>query len=1041
MPIIPPILPLPDDPTDNEETLWQMIMALRRALYGEGGALGGAGSFFSCYDCSLPRSQSGLDVPGNSIPTVLGAQRTDEFTRTADTDFLPLATSGDRTKKWVVVEGSNTVFQIRNSALDTDRRLSVYDSDNSSNSTRGFAYWDKTWADDQESGLSFVTGTGGFGGQRDIAAVRIDRKGGPTTATCYTVSFDHTSSTWELYKNVKGTRSSISTTAVQAVAVDAWIKIRAVGTTISAIYETAAGVETTVLSVTDSSISCGAAGICVGNTWIISASDFTSFHKWKGTDLGEVANKDCFDNTEPDCNTDFFPGQLLMVGLCGNIAIACSNFLVADPERKRLGINTCTPDGTLDVYDGGVPNTLIFSASKTTTYINPVSGSVVIGRGTPAFNTAFTLHMAGNLAQDAITPVFTGRGCAGSVNTPTAIQQNSTLVTFSGRAFGATAYSGDRGAFSVKANQNWTDAAQGTYLSLETTQNGGTTQLEKFRIGNAGELGIGGATFGTLGYVLASGGTGAPPTWSVLSTLPTGLTAGSVIFVGATGLLAQDNANLFWEDTQNVLIVGGSGPHFSGTTFEVRGTGSASPRGAAFVQVSNDTGAFQVNQGKSRGTFATPLAVVSGDTLGAWHNWGYDSAAAWGIGASVVALTAEAWTGTAHGTTLDFRTVAIGATALTTRFLIGPSGQWGIGGATYGTSGQAFLSGGAAAAPTWGNVMTNPMTTLGDIVYEDATPAPARLAGNITTTRKFLRQTGNGAISAAPAWDTIIAADVPGSALTKTDDTNVTLTLGGSPTTALLAAASLTLGWTGTLAVARGGTGQSTVAGYNALLDHGALLGLADNDHTQYLLLAGGTMTGNLLFTDNSYDIGASGATRPRDLFLAGEVHVASAGPHAFGTSPALTSRFLIEGDFTGSTSVRGLRVGGTLTPGTASNAYGAEWGVDFGTFTSGVSALFASFRITGAGITQNGTGTVTDAASLSIEGAPGGAAAVNKYAILVTNGVSRFNGNVQFGTDGTGAGAALLGANSPAATLTAPYTWITAKSSDGSTVYVPAWK
>jgi hypothetical protein len=39
--------------------------------------------------------------------------------------------------------------------------------------------------------------------------------------------------------------------------------------------------------------------------------------------------------------------------------------------------------------------------------------------------------------------------------------------------------------------------------------------------------------------------------------------------------------------------------------------------------------------------------------------------------------------------------------------------------------------------------------------------------------------------------------------LTKTDDTNVTLTLGGSPTTSLLAATSLTLGWTGTLAAAR----------------------------------------------------------------------------------------------------------------------------------------------------------------------------------------------------------------------------------------------
>jgi hypothetical protein len=51
---------------------------------------------------------------------------------------------------------------------------------------------------------------------------------------------------------------------------------------------------------------------------------------------------------------------------------------------------------------------------------------------------------------------------------------------------------------------------------------------------------------------------------------------------------------------------------------------------------------------------------------------------------------------------------------------------------------------------------------------------------------------------------------ITGSALTKTDDTNVTITLGGSPSAALLAAVSLTLAWAGQLAVSRGGTGQSS---------------------------------------------------------------------------------------------------------------------------------------------------------------------------------------------------------------------------------------
>ena len=40
-----------------------------------------------------------------------------------------------------------------------------------------------------------------------------------------------------------------------------------------------------------------------------------------------------------------------------------------------------------------------------------------------------------------------------------------------------------------------------------------------------------------------------------------------------------------------------------------------------------------------------------------------------------------------------------------------------------------------------------------------------------------------------------------------------------------------------------------------------------------------------------------------------------------------------------------------------------------------------------------------------------------------------------------TGAGTALLGTNSPATTNTAPYTWLTVITSDGSTCYIPLWK
>lgn len=60
-----------------------------------------------------------------------------------------------------------------------------------------------------------------------------------------------------------------------------------------------------------------------------------------------------------------------------------------------------------------------------------------------------------------------------------------------------------------------------------------------------------------------------------------------------------------------------------------------------------------------------------------------------------------------------------------------------------------------------------------------------------------------------------------GAALTKTDDTNVTLTLGGSASTALVNAASLTVGWSGQLAVGRGGTGAGSFSSGAVLKGNG----------------------------------------------------------------------------------------------------------------------------------------------------------------------------------------------------------------------------
>lgn len=168
--------------------------------------------------------------------------------------------------------------------------------------------------------------------------------------------------------------------------------------------------------------------------------------------------------------------------------------------------------------------------------------------------------------------------------------------------------------------------------------------------------------------------------------------------------------------------------------------------------------------------------------------------------------------------------VRIGTSTWTTRTITGTANRISISNGT-GVSGNPTIDidaayVGQASITTLGTVTTGTWsaTTIavtkggtgltsiaqGDIIYGSASNVFSALAKS-TTANQFL---SNGGASNNPAWATITAAMIgSGAALTKADDTNVTLTLGGTPTTALLTAASLTLGWTGTLAVSRGGTG------------------------------------------------------------------------------------------------------------------------------------------------------------------------------------------------------------------------------------------
>jgi hypothetical protein len=164
--------------------------------------------------------------------------------------------------------------------------------------------------------------------------------------------------------------------------------------------------------------------------------------------------------------------------------------------------------------------------------------------------------------------------------------------------------------------------------------------------------------------------------------------------------------------------------------------------------------------------------------------------------------------------------------------------------------------------------MTNPMTATGDVIYGGLSGAATRLAGNTTTTKEFLTQTGMGAgFSAAPAWGSIAATDLP----------TVDVPHGGTGQTTL-ASHGVVIG-AGTSAVnvtAAGSSGQP-------LVSNGA-----SADPTYQTLPVSGGGTGATTLTTNGvlYGVG-TGAVSATAAGTTGQVLTATTGSAPTFQAPA----------------------------------------------------------------------------------------------------------------------------------------------------------
>lgn len=125
------------------------------------------------------------------------------------------------------------------------------------------------------------------------------------------------------------------------------------------------------------------------------------------------------------------------------------------------------------------------------------------------------------------------------------------------------------------------------------------------------------ATDGTANQVLQTNGAGTV-SWATVSgggvaigDTITSATQGSVLFAGVAGVLAQDNANLFWDDTNNRLGIGGTP-----TTYRLEVAGSDASFNAVRVGKGPSSGLGNFVLGNS-GTFGAGTTANNSIAIGA----------------------------------------------------------------------------------------------------------------------------------------------------------------------------------------------------------------------------------------------------------------------------------------------------------------------------------------------------------------------------------------------------------------------------------------
>ncbi len=278
--------------------------------------------------------------------------------------------------------------------------------------------------------------------------------------------------------------------------------------------------------------------------------------------------------------------NILVLKRTGNVGIGTSSpingKLQIDSTGNQISIETGTSgDGRLHI--GHFSNGTFIG-----TYGDDGGAADIIRFGTHSGDERMRINSAGNVGIGTTNP----SGNKFQVNQTSDQQGIALSASFRGSSKVEWEMSGANNEGHTFLHDNGTNRYSMWY-SRRGQQSFYTENTERLRIGSAGQIGIGGANYGTSGQVLTSSGSGSAPSWQTPTTGGiTGVTAGSYMTGGGTSGTVTLNANASTSATANTLAARDGAGDITARLFRATYGNQSTISGAIAFRVNNSSDTY-----------------------------------------------------------------------------------------------------------------------------------------------------------------------------------------------------------------------------------------------------------------------------------------------------------------------------------------------------------------------------------------------------------------------------------------------------------------